>query len=160
MTIRPAKVTDVPGVLPMVERICAMHKSLDLAKYGFLPDLSRRYDWWLKQRAADPRSVFLVAEREAAGGEGGLVGFLVATVDEEIPIYQLKEYGFIQDLWVEEPYRNEGLGRQMVMLAVERLKEMGVRQVRCDTAAGNEPARRLFEACGFRASTVEMLLEV
>ena len=37
---------------------------------------------------------------------------------------------------------------------------MGVKQVRLDTAVANEPAQKLFEACGFRASVVEMLVEV
>jgi ribosomal protein S18 acetylase RimI-like enzyme len=119
------------------------------------------YRGWLTSRARDRRSVFLVAERDAILTDVPfLVGFLVATVEREIPIYRLEEYGFIHDLWVEEPYRHEGFGRQMVMLAVERFKELGVRQVRADTAACNEPARGLMRACGFRPSTIEMLLEL
>ena len=35
-----------------------------------------------------------------------LVGFLIATVEREIPIYRLHEFGFIHDLWVEPEYRN------------------------------------------------------
>ena len=145
----------------MVERVCAMHAQLDPAKYGFLPNPSGRYERWLGARAQDAHSVFLVAEREAAKGEaGGLAGFVVATVEEEIPIYRLKAYGFIHDLWVEPESRHQGIGRRLVVGAVERLKQMGVEQVRCDTAAANESARRLFEACGFRASVVEMLREM
>ena len=48
----------------------------------------------------------------------------------------------------------------MVMLAVERFREMGVPQVRGDTAACNEAARKLLLSCGFRVSTVEMLVEL
>jgi RimJ/RimL family protein N-acetyltransferase len=44
------------------------------------------------------------------------------------------------------------------MLAVERFREIGVPQVRLDAAAQNAVARKLFEACGFRPSTTEMLL--
>ena len=47
----------------------------------------------------------------------------------------------------------------MVMLAAERFRELGVRQVRADTAGPNEAARKLLGACGFRPSTTEMLLE-
>jgi ribosomal protein S18 acetylase RimI-like enzyme len=61
---------------------------------------------------------------------------------------------------VEEEYRHEGIARQMVMLAVERFKATGARQVRLDTAAPNEAARKLFASCGFRPSTTEMLLEL
>ena len=161
MLIRPARSDDVPGVLPMVAKICAFHEKLDPAKYGFRPEPARMYEGWLGARAKDARSVFLVAEREGAGDEpAALVGFLVGDTEREIGIYRLKEFGFVHDLWVEPAYRNEGLARQMVMLAVERFREIGVGQVRMDVAQGNEAARRLFEACGFRVSTVEMLMDI
>jgi ribosomal protein S18 acetylase RimI-like enzyme len=158
MDIRPATPDDVPDVLPMVRQVCAFHEALDPAKYGFRDQPERMYDRWLVARAKDPRSVFLVAD---AGRDGrrNLAGFLIGTVEDEIPVYRLEEFGFIHDLWVEEKYRNEGVARQMVTLAVERFREIGVKQIRLDTAAQNEPARSLFAACGFRPSVVEMLLE-
>jgi len=145
----------VPAVLPMVAKVCAFHEALDPAKYGFRPHPERLYERWLTARAQDPRSVFLVADR----GAGVLAGFLIGTVENEIPIYRLEEFGFIHDVWVEEKYRNEGVARQLVTLAVERFTAVGVKQVRCDTAFANDPARNLFAACGFRPSIVEMLVE-
>jgi ribosomal protein S18 acetylase RimI-like enzyme len=174
MDIRSATAADVPAVLPMVEKICALHEAWDAAKYGFLPNTAERYRRWLTGRATDLRSVFLVAERQdqlevrtqvraenhaEVHPEKHLVAFLIGTIESEIPIYRLSEFGFIHDLWVEESYRHEGIGRQMVMLAVERFKQMGVKQIRLDTAAANESARALFKSCGFRLSTMEMLLE-
>ena len=77
MTIRPAVPEDVPLVLPMVEKIAAMHEALDPAKYGYLPGVAEMYRSWLTSRARDRHSVFLVAERSP----GVLVGFLVGTLD-------------------------------------------------------------------------------
>ena len=154
MEIRAAQPQDVPAILPMVAKTCALHEAWDPAKYGFLPNPQERYRRWLTARASDARSVFLVAERQER-----LVAFLIGTIEEEIPIYRLKEFGFIHDLWVEEEYRHEGIARQMVMLAIERFKSAGVRQIRLDTAFANEPARKLFASCGFRVSTIEMLME-
>ncbi len=139
----------------MVARICALHENWEPAKYGFLPNPEQCYSRWLTSRAGDPRSVFLVADHD-----GKLVAFLIGQVEQEIPIYRLKEFGFIHDLWVEENYRNEGLGRQLVTLAIERFKAAGVTQIRLDTAAANDPARKLFLSCGFHVSTMEMLLEI
>jgi ribosomal protein S18 acetylase RimI-like enzyme len=156
MLIRAATPEDVPFVLPMVRQLCELHRGWDPAKYSFLDGIERMYDGWLRARAADERAVFFVAEREGKGP----VGFLIGTVEREIPIYKLAEYGFVHDLWVEPAYRNEGVARQLVMQAVERFVEIGVTQVRLDTAAPNEVARKLFESCGFRASVVEMLVEL
>jgi len=158
MVIRPATPADVPAVLPMVAAVCALHESWDAAKYGFLPNPAQRYERWLITQATNDRSVFLVAEDDVE--LGGLVAFLIATIEREIPIYRLKEFGFIQDLWVEPEYRHTGIARQMVLLTVERFKQMGVKQIRLDTAAANDAARRLFSGCGFRPSTIEMLIEL
>ena len=156
MEIRPATPEDVPAVVPMVERLAAFLAARDRAKYEPLAGVGEMYRGWLRGRATDPRSVFLVAERQP----GQLAGFLVGTVEREIPIYRLREYGFVHDLWVEEPYRNEGLARQMVTLAVERFRAIGVAQVRLDVLVDNAPARALFETCGFRPAVVEMLTEI
>ena len=162
MEIRPATAADVPLVLPMVARIAALHESWDPAKYGYRPNPEEMYRRWMTARADDPRAVFLVAARTDAmlSEVPFLTGFLIGTVEREIPIYRLGEYGFIHDVWVEPEYRHEGIGRQMVMLAVERFREIGVTQVRLDTAAKNDAARALFAACGFRPSTTEMLIEI
>ena len=158
MDIRPAAPDDVPAVLPMVARVCAFHQKLDPVKFGYIDNPEAMYSRWLSQRAGDPRSVFLVADAAAAGEAGPrLAAFLVATVEPEVGIYVVEEYGFIHDVWVEPDYRNEGLGRQLVMAAVAAFREIGVAQVRLDTAAANDVARKLFEACGFRASVTEML---
>ncbi len=156
MVIRQATADDVSGVLPMVQAIAKLHEGWDPAKYGFLPDVARMYRSWMARQAADPRGVFLVAQHPSEK----LVGFIIGTVEREIPIYRLAEFGFIHDIWMEPDYRNEGIARQLVMLAIERFREIGVKQVRCDTARPNDAARALFARCGFRPSTTEMLLEI
>ena len=161
MNIRPATPDDVPQVLPMVRKIAAFHEATDPAKYAFRSDPGEMYRNWLRKRATDARSVFLVADAARAGEDGPrLAGFLVATVEPEIGIYKVGEYGFVHDVWVDEKYRNEGTARQMVTLAVERFRDIGVRQVRLDVLVGNDPAKNLFAACGFRPTVTEMLIEL
>jgi len=160
MNVRPATTEDVPSVLPMVVKECAFHETLDPAKYGFRPHPEERYHRWLLTRADDPRSVFLVADAAGAGELPRLGGFLIATVEKEIPIYRLEEFGFIHDVWVDETYRHEGVARQLTTLAIERFRAIGVKQIRLDVLARNDPARGLFAACGFRPSVTEMLMEL
>ncbi len=162
MLIRHATPADVPAVLPMVASICALHESWDSAKYGFLPHPEQRYERWLSRLATDKQSLFLVAEPEvpATGQPAPLVAFLAATIEREIPIYRLQEFAFIHDLWVESEYRKAGIAREMVMKAKEHFDKIGVKQIRLDTSAINETARQLFKSCGFRLSTIEMLVEL
>lgn len=155
MEIRPATVDDVPAVLPLVRKICELHERWDSARFRTIENPELQYENWLKDRATDPRSVFLVAAHD-----NKIVGYVVCTIEKEIPIYWMPECGWIHDLWIEPDYRNEGWGRQMTLLVIERFKALGVRQIRLQTAANNETARHLFQSCGFRACCIEMLREL
>lgn len=156
--IRPATPADIPAVLPMVREICRMHARMDPERYGFLDDVAERYERWLPQRAADPRSVLLVAEAASPQPRPPMVvGFLVGAVETNIPIYTLREYGYIHDVWVEPAHRARGIASALVDEALRRFGAMGVTQVRLETAAENEAARRLFASRGFRVGTIDML---
>lgn len=158
MPIRPATPEDVPAILPMVGAVCRAHAAWDPARYATLGDVEERYRRWLPERAADPRSVLLVATARAAGLAP--VGFLVASMAPTVPIYTVRETGFVHDLWVEPRFRRMGLARELVRACVARFAEIGAAQVRLETAAANGEARRLFESEGFRVSSVEMLREL
>lgn len=156
MLIRPALAQDVPALLPMVRQLTELHREWDPAKYDYLPRIEEMYEPWMRGKTTDPRAVFFVAQRE----NHGPVGFIIGTIEREIPIDHLREYGFIHDLWVEPAYRNEGIARQLVMSAIERYTQLGVKQIRLDTATKNDPARNLFTSCGFTPSNIELLLQL
>src|SRR5690606_28584715 len=67
------------------------------------------------------------------------------------------EYGYVHDLWVESDARGEGVGRGLIEATMEAFETLGVEQVRLETAADNEIARRLYESCGFVTSSIEMM---
>lgn len=162
MLIRPASPTDIPTLLPLIAKICALHQSWDPAKYGFLPDPEVRYESWLNRLIHNQRDLCLVAEDDdrPTPNHPKLAGFLIATIEREVPIYTLKEFGFIHDLWVEADYRRTGIARQMVMQTLNHFAHLGIQQLRLDTAMANEAARSLFISCGFRPSVVELLIEL
>lgn len=164
--VRAATPADVPAVLPMVRAICEQHRAWDAEKFGFLDDIVERYARWLPERATDPRSVFLVAELPAPDASPPtaarppapeLVGYLVGTIEDAVPIYWIREHAWIHDVWVEPAHRGQGLGRAMVLSAIDAFSCLGVQQMRLETAALNDASRRLFASCGFRVSAVEML---
>lgn len=154
MLVRKATAADVPAVLPMVRAICSLHEQHDPQRFRVLPDVLDRYASWLPQRAADPRSVFLVAQSP----DGPLAGFTVGTVEPEVPIFWIPECGWIHDLWVEPHHRRSGAATALAQAAIDAFRAMGVKQVRLDTGVFNEPARAFFSTLGFRPCVVEMLM--
>lgn len=153
VTIRAATAEDVPSILPMVRQLTMLHERHDPERFRVRPDVLDRYATWLPERAADPRSVLLVAEVDREQ----LVGFLVGTVEPEVPIFWVPECGWVHDMWVEPTQRGGGVAARLIETAAERFGAMGVRQMRLHTGMFNDSARRVFERCGFRPCVVEML---
>lgn len=153
MVIRAASAGDVEAVLPLVRAICALHEAKDPQRFAVRPDVVERYRQWLPERAADPRSVFLVAEDET----GRIRGYLVGTVEPEIPIFWVPECGWIHDVYVDPEVQGRGTGLELVKAAVDAFRAIGVAQVRLHTGAFNDHARSLFARAGFRVSVIEML---
>jgi len=154
IAIRPGRASDVPALLPMIAKTTALHQGWDSAKFGFVDDIVPKYGAWLKAQVPDPRFVFLVAAIADRP-----VAYLIAAVESAAPIYRPAEYGFIRDLWVDEDHRRAGIGQALLRAAIARFAALGITQVRLETAAANEAARRFFASCGFRPSATEMLIE-
>lgn len=156
MRIRPATPEDVPNVLPMVRKICELHAAWDPEKYTLKGDPTKSYGPWLTRQAKDSTSAFLVAEAD----DGGLAGFLIGAVEHDIPIYRVVEVGFVHDVWVEPEHRGSGVGRALLEAATAHFRAQGLSQVRLETAAPNEGARRLFRELGFHEFAVTMLKSI
>ncbi|CAG0968547.1 phosphinothricin acetyltransferase [Phycisphaerales bacterium] len=159
-TIRPATPADVPAVLPMVAAICAHHEALDPERFAMLPDVVQRYERWLPQRAADPRSIFLVADSTGHSTPPAIVGFIVGSMERNIPIYRLDEFAYLHDLWVQPDFRRQGVATALLNEAIARFRAIGAKQIRLETALANEHARRVCETCGFRAATIDLIREI
>lgn len=154
MLIRAATAEDVPGVLPLVRALCDLHTAGDAERFAVRPDVLERYAKWLPERAADPRSVFVVAEHPKVRG---IAGFAVCTIEPEVPIFWIPECGWIHDVFVVPEARRTGIARGLVREVCARFGALGVKQVRLHTAAFNDTARAVFGAEGFRPCVVEML---
>jgi ribosomal protein S18 acetylase RimI-like enzyme len=154
MNIRAATIDDIPRVLPMVRAICSLHQLHDPERFAVRPDVLERYAAWLPARIKDAKSIFLVAE----SGTTTLAGFLVGTVEPEVPIFWVPECGWIHDLWVEPAFRRKGVAHSLTTRAAEHFRNLGIAQVRLHTAHFNDASRALFTQAGFRPCVVEMLL--
>lgn len=113
------------------------------------------YAHFLGSQLDDDESVVLVAERD-----GRIVGYAYAAI-EPLSWKDLRdECGFIHDLLVTEEARRTGVGEALLNGTIDWLHERGMPRVVLGTAAQNETARRLFERRGFRATMIEMTLEL
>jgi ribosomal protein S18 acetylase RimI-like enzyme len=155
MITRVANEGDFAAVFPMLRQLRLRQQQFDAALYQLHPDAERRFHRWVGEVGEDPRSTLLVTEEQ-----GQIVGFIYATIEQDLPIYLHDEFAVIREWWVEPVFRGRGAGRALIDLAVKELACVGVCQLRVRTAAGDADARALLERCGFRAGTCEMVKDM
>ncbi len=99
----------------------------------------------------DAGSHLLVAEIE-----GALVGFINLTTRKTI--LHRSPSGLVDELVVAKEYQGKGIGKQLVLAAVGRCKELGCCEVEVSTESTNTKAREFYRKCGFEERG--MLLEM
>jgi len=105
--------------------------------------------------AEDPRATLVVAEED-----GRVIGYLLATIERDLPIYVCEEYGIVREWWVEPAFRRRGVGKALIDRAATDLASAGIPQLRIRTAAPDADVRSVLERCGFRPAASEMVKEL
>ena len=90
----------------------------------------------------DASSHFLVAARE-----GTPVGFIYFTIRQTI--LHRSPSALIDELVVAEEYRGKGVGKQLVLAAIEKCRQLGCCEVEMSTEKTNLKARKFYKECGF-----------
>ncbi len=60
----------------------------------------------------------------------------------------------LQTMGVDEKYRNQGIGKQLIENAKQTAKNMGFTHFRVVALAGNSRARHLYKQCGFHEQEI------
>lgn len=61
----------------------------------------------------------------------------------------VENFAHIREVQVLEKFRGQGLGRELAVYALDKLKALGTKDVFLATAETNNPAKRLYESLGF-----------
>jgi ribosomal protein S18 acetylase RimI-like enzyme len=142
---------DLASIAPLAGALVRMHHAVDPERF-FLPErVEEGYAWWLGRELARDGAVVLVA----AEGER-VTGYAYGTREERDWNMLLDEHGTIHDVFVAAEARGSGAGQKLVRAMVEALHALGARTIVLSTMVSNETAQRLFAACGFRATMIEM----
>jgi ribosomal protein S18 acetylase RimI-like enzyme len=77
------------------------------------------------------------------------VGYLVLTIGFSFEFHG--HDAFIDELYVDAPYRRQGYGRQAVEFVEKKAREMGVNAIHLEVDHGNDPAFELYRCTGYQA---------
>ena len=83
----------------------------------------------------------------AATMEGTPVGFINFTIRQTI--LHRSPSALIDELVVAEEYQGKGVGKQLVLAAIEKCRQLGCCEVEVSTEKTNLKAREFYKRCGF-----------
>ena len=154
--IRRAEARDLPEVGELGAALMRAHHAFDALR--FLEPAAgdnAGYSRFLSSLLDEDGAAVFVAERQRR-----VVGYVYAAI-EPLSWKDLRdECGWIHDLLVVDEARRGGVGEALLNGAIEWLREKHMPCVMLGTAAQNASAQRLFERRGFRATMIEMTLEL
>ena len=96
----------------------------------------------LEHLLKDSRSHFLVAATK-----GTPVGFINFTVRQTV--LHRSPSAMIDELVVTQEYQGKGIGKQLVLAAIDECRQLGYCEVEVSTEKTNDKARKFYKKCGF-----------
>jgi GNAT superfamily N-acetyltransferase len=129
-------------------------------------DLPQLFDWMRQLRVIDPMETEAVVTTTASqqamrrliddksSGHVWLIRADSKAAGYVVLVFSFSvEFGgrtaFIDELFIEEPYRGQGIGRRALELVTKSARSLGVQNLLLEVSEGNVPARQLYTAAGF-----------
>lgn len=126
---------------------------LDYCRNAARPDMRPRTNaetammQWLTARFKQSPRMGFIAEKE-----GTAAGFLIARVDDwesSPPVIEPRRIGIIDALYVSEPFRQQGIGSQLIERAIQAMREADAIAVETIYEAWNEASTQVWSRAGF-----------
>ena len=140
--IRPAKIKDIKAIaklnLELMKHVGQYDQILKLRK-GALAMMEA----WQKKGVYSHRRKLIVAE-----DNGEIIGFMGAKINVRPAIYEVREVGFITDMYVLPVYRRQGVSKRMTEMAFEWLKSKGMTHVHLFAVTKNDVAVEVWKKFG------------
>jgi ribosomal protein S18 acetylase RimI-like enzyme len=151
VSVRRARATDLPPIASLAARLVEMHHRTDPDRFLLVDNVAKGYSRWFERELARTDAVILVAVRGDT-----VIGYAYGTSEGRDWNLLLDAHGAIHDVFVDETVRRAGVGRKLLEAMLHELEGLGAPCIVLSTMIGNEAAQRLFRACGFRATMLEM----
>jgi GNAT superfamily N-acetyltransferase len=149
LEMRQATFDDIPVIVRMLADDFLGRQREDTS----LP-LNENYIAAFREIDADPNNELIVAE---LGGE--IVGTLQLVITPSLS-YKGSKRSMVESVRVDSKLRGQGIGRQMMLWAMERARERGCISMHLTSHGERQDAHRFYEKLGFAKSHVGMKLSL
>jgi GNAT superfamily N-acetyltransferase len=143
--MRKAMIDDLPVIVQLLA-----DDFLGSQREKLQDTLHQSYVKAFREIEADPNNELIVA-----GLDGEVIGTLQLTYTPSLS-FQGSKRSTVESVRVDARYRGKGIGREMMVWAMERAREKGCISMQLTTHADRKDAHRFYENMGFKATHVGM----
>jgi ribosomal protein S18 acetylase RimI-like enzyme len=155
MRIRPADTRDLSALAEFGLALAHSHVALDdrrfMAPKGGIQAYVEFFTAELERRDA----AVLIAEDHATP-----VGYAFVRMESGSLEALCERAAWLHDLYVDSRFRGNGVGRQLIVAAIESARRLGSSSLMLGVSPANAQAKRLYDRLGMRATMIEMRLEL
>ncbi|HEY2867603.1 MAG TPA: GNAT family N-acetyltransferase [Pyrinomonadaceae bacterium] len=149
MKFREATIEDLPAIIRLLADDFLGQQREDLSE-----PLNENYIKALREIEADPNNELIVAEVD-----GKVIGTLQLVVTPSLS-YQGSKRSIVESVRVDSSLRGQGIGREMMLWAIERAKQRGCVSMHLTSHNDRTEAHRFYESLGFIKSHTGMKLSL
>lgn len=158
MIIKKATLGDVPKIVDLWIEFMEEHDYIIISENSNLrgyeikdKEMKKTQRKFLKSHIKSTKGDVFIAEEN-----GGVVGYTLIFIKDEIPIYKNKKIGYISDLYVKKGFRNRGISSKFKDKSMEWFKKRGVRFIAVPVYPANKLAHSVYKNWGFLDYKLEM----
>lgn len=152
MEIRNFKKSDAQELLRLIKSMVAYHQNLDsyYKPFSQYQNLDGEIQSWILDRNIK----ILVADQ----GDG-LVGYGRFSIETAPTYAAVKKIGAVDDIFIEKPYRKQGMAKEIFKEALKWFQTKKVRNIELNVDSRNEAAIKFWKKLGFFDYKLRMRLD-
>ena len=152
--IRPAEISDLAMLSHFALELAHIHVQVDDRRFVVPDGGEHAFFQFFSTELERPEAVLLIAENDSIP-----IGYAFIRVEPASIEGLCKSSAWLHDVYVDPLFRGRGVGRQLVLKAIESAQQLGSSSLMLAVSPANSQARQLYERLRMRATMIEMRLD-
>ena len=154
MVIRKAKLQDIEQITKYGIILLKQHSDLD-PYFAPIETVDKVYRKFLEGCLNSENKLLLVAENN-----GKLMGYAAGEIQTRSPIFRISENGYINDVFVEEEFRELGIARKFLTELKNWFESKNIKHIELSILANNVIAKKTWATFGFEAYEIKKRVKI
>ena len=153
MVIRQAKKEDIGQISDLEQKLLDYHKKFDEPVYATSIESRSSFSNWLSKRIEDENFISFVFTVN-----NKIFGYITGWIDERPPIYEIRKFGYLSNIFVDEKYRSgTGAAEDLAYRLFDWFKQKGIKYVKTSCDERNNTGLNFFYSLQFKNYSKTML---